>query len=160
MDVNEKIAQRRRELEAQRAVDAPKEAEIIQRAVQKNLVDADPMRSAGAVVPDLQKRIDDETQKALYQIAMRRLTTGEKVKTGLLAFFGAVYFFFGPWWIGLPLLIWAGVYFDRKVKAHRFQMKVDRESIRVARETFSPRAAEPSLDDGFKDAQKEFEQSN
>lgn len=170
MDINEKIAQRRRELEAQRVVDAPKEVEIVQRAVHRNLVDADPMVSAGSpeqVVPDLQKRIDEETQKALYQIAIRRLTTGEKVKTSLLAFFGSVYFFFGPWWIGFPLLIWSGVYFDRKVKAHRFQMKVDKESIRVARETFSSKEAEvtqPMPDaateiDGFKYAKKKLDES-
>lgn len=173
MDINEKIAQRRRELEAQRVIDAPIEKEIVQRAVQKNLekagfeaVHAHPVERKSRVIqaPDLHKKIEEETDKALDKIASARLTTGEKFKTGLLVVLGLASCF-GSLVIGVGFFFWAGWYFDKKVKAHRYQMKVDQESIRVARETFSTRDTDvtqpvPEVipqDDGLKYAKKQVD---
>ncbi|WP_157085126.1 hypothetical protein [Hydrogenophaga palleronii] len=132
MDINEKIAQRRREMEAQRIVDAPIEQAIIQREVQRNL---EAHGHKPTEQPEhLQRAIAAETEKALDALAVKQFTKGDWFEVGSLVVGGALVVF-AVWWIGLALMAWGIYLFNKKTRFYVHHMKVQAEKIRAAQET-------------------------
>lgn len=123
MDINDKIAQRRREIEAQKIVDAPIEQAIIQQEVQKNL-EAQGHPSGSAVPEHLTVRISEATERALNELAMKRFTVGQWLALGSLVGLGVVCLF-GPWLLSIGFFFWAWKYFKHKLAHYRFLMKHD-----------------------------------
>ncbi|MGQ2922598.1 MAG: hypothetical protein ACT6SF_13260 [Hydrogenophaga sp.] len=129
MDINDKIAQRRRELEAQRIVNAPIEKAIVERAVPKNLAE----RGHEQAPAHLQDKIDAATEKALEGLAVKSFTKGDWFEVLSLILGGAL-FVFAVWWLGLALMGWGIFLFNKKTKFYVHHMKVHAETVRAARE--------------------------
>lgn len=135
MDLNEKIAARRRELvvEQEKARQEVKEAraklatersEAIGVEVNKRLAEQ------GIELPNTQitpqgtidkKSIDDAVEKALDKAATARMTSGENAIMIILAILGFV-FLFVSWPIGVALIIWAVFYMNGKTKKYKEQI--------------------------------------
>lgn len=170
MDINERIAQRRRELEAQRVINAPIEEAIVQRAVQKNLdqlahhepaVSPSTLQAnvdANSLPASLRSRVDEETRKAVEKVAAKSLTKADWFDVGFFVI-GGIVFLPHAWWLGLALVGWGIYLFNKKVKFYAHCMMVQADSIRASREA---EAAQPLPDavnevDGLKDAKKKPE---
>lgn len=134
MDINDKIAQRRRELEAQRIVNAPIEKAIVERAVQKNLAELGHEQAAASEQgpAHLQDKIDAATEKALEGLAVKSFTKGDWFEVLSLILGGAL-FVFVVWWLGLALMGWGIFLFNKKTKFYVHHMKVHAETVRAAR---------------------------
>lgn len=129
MDINEKIAQRRREIEAQKIIDAPIEQAIIQQEVQKNL-EAQGHAPNSAAPEHLTEKISEATERALNELAMKRFTAGQWFALGSLVGLG-VLCLFGPWVLSVGFFFWAWKYFKSKLAHHRFLMRHDPAAVFV-----------------------------
>lgn len=132
MDLNEKLAARRREL----AVEAEKNEQVeealrreqairveMAKRVEKEAIDAEVARrlsekgiaaQPAAVIASTPPAIsasviDAEVEKAIDKAAAARMTSGQTAMVAILFLSGIVGFFFA-WWIGLGFIIWSVMY--------------------------------------------------
>lgn len=132
MDLNEKLAARRREL----AVEAEKNEQVeealrreqaikveMAKRVEKEAIDAEVARRlaergiAAQPTPVIAPTppaisasvIDAEVEKAIDKAAAARMTSGQNAMVAILFLSGIVGFFFA-WWIGLGFIIWSVMY--------------------------------------------------
>ena len=138
MDLNEKIAARRRELaiEEQAAINADKERareenertrkeserEIIEEIVRRS------ERGVGISAPSETSKVmtDSQYNSALTKGADDRMTTIENTLFVSLTILGIVSLFIA-WPIGVILIIWAGVYYNEKLKKYKAKIITEGE---------------------------------
>lgn len=135
MDLNEKIAARRRELvvEQEKARQAEKEvsaklaaerSEAIGVEVNKRLAEQGIELPSSLDTPKSKidkKSIDQEVEEVLNKAATDRMTSGENTLTGILAVAGIVFLFIA-WPVGIALIVWAGFYGNGKREKYKAQI--------------------------------------
>lgn len=135
MDLNEKIAARRRELvvEQEKARQAEKEvsaklaaerSEAIGVEVNKRLAEQGIELPNSLITPKGtidKKSIDEAVEKALDKAATARMTSGENAIILILAVLGFLFLFIS-WPVGVALIIWAVFYMNGKTKKYKEQI--------------------------------------
>jgi hypothetical protein len=146
MDLNEKLAARRKELavEAEKAKQAEQQAlaEEVTRRLAKQGIDL-PHREASPKAPELSKKaIDVEVEKELTKAASSRMTNQENGSFYFLSLL-AIGGFFLQWWLGLIFTVWAIVYHSKAVKRHKEEIIAEgKRNLESKHKTDSP-AYEP-----------------
>ncbi len=133
MDMNEKLAQRRKEREQEAAVVqaeiAAKETaktEFVKQEARKQLTDAGLQQ---VIDSDTEKEIQKEKAKMIEKMALSRWTSVENF-IGFLLFLFVVLSFFESWILGVLMLILSAVYFDRKNKKYKNQIEIEIKQIK------------------------------
>ena len=156
MDLNEKIAARRRELalvaekerrEAEKgeAVESAKLAALEEERRQKTAADDAIRRDAvraevtkrladvgikeQPVISSAPQSVDWEFDNALTDVAIQRIKAHQKVWFWSLIVFGLFSSFVFVWWWGLPFFIWAVVYRIRTVSRHKKKIVAEGKAI-------------------------------
>lgn len=137
MDLNDKIAARRRELASQaedavQAESAKQKVAAIEAAkinkIEKEAIDAEVAKRLAAMgieqltpVAPPTTLVDLEVEKALNKAAAARKTTGENVTFWTLMVLGFLGMF-AKWWLGLIFFVGALIYNSKKIAAHKEQL--------------------------------------
>lgn len=150
MDLNEKIAARRREkaIEAEKSMQievarkkqaaletakvAAAEQEIIANEVAKRLAEKGiqlPEVTKSSQSPSLatQKIIDAEVESQITKAASARMTAGENLKFVILLLLG-IGGFFVKWWVGLAFIIWSFSYITKATNRHKEEILAEGQS--------------------------------
>jgi hypothetical protein len=123
VDLNEKIAARRKELEIkakQKEEEQERQAKKIERQAFTNEI---ARRNENEDIPRVEVQSiaamsDKQFKKALEKAAIDRMTSAEKAIVALLFIFSLLGFFV-TWWLGLSAFIACGVYLNVKKMMHK-----------------------------------------
>lgn len=133
MDLNAKIEARRREkAEEARNIDKIEKEKKESQKLEIKKEAARRLESMGisvepAIKTELpEKDIEQEVQKALDKAASERMTGSETAKLAVLSVLGIAMLFMA-WPIGLALLIWAVVYYSKKIKRYKAEIIAEGE---------------------------------
>ena len=152
MDLNQKIAERRAELQRQEAAeDARKRQELLEQKEQQQAQERAIKKSAEKEAahkiqqinarlhgttekvsvesaPELDERVTQQTNKKvdahIRELASKRFTKRERWTAGVL-FFCSILGFFVTWWLGLGMLIWTGYYSTKVSNRHEADIRAD-----------------------------------
>ena len=116
MDINEKLAARRRELAIEAEERRQAEAVVINGEVAKRLAEKGIVLPVPKAIPAT--TIDIEVELVLNKAAGSRITDGETAAICIL-FVGGMLAFFVAWWLGVGLIIWAAVYAHQVTERHK-----------------------------------------
>ncbi|ABL01148.1 hypothetical protein [Pelobacter propionicus] len=129
MDLNEKIAARRRELAAED--EKTKQAEKAREAEQQRYVRNEAIKQLsenGIELPDYKgiplEKVDAEVEKLLDKAASDRMTSGENTTLIVLFVFGLLSFLI-TWWLGVFFIIGAFVYSSKTTNRYKEQIKAE-----------------------------------
>lgn len=140
MDLNEKLASRRRELniEAEKAKITEEKADEARAVHQKELaIEAEKAKKAEQDIIDAEvqnrlaelgltqlapavskSKVDIAVEKALSKAASDRMTKAENTKFIVLLVLG-IFFLFGAWPIGVGFIVWAIIYRSKIITRHK-----------------------------------------
>jgi hypothetical protein len=134
MDLNEKIAARRRELVVEQEKAKQEEIETTAKlaAERSEAIGVEVntrLAELGIELPNQQKShisidkksVDKEVENILNNAAYDRMTAGEKTFGVILLFAGFVFIFIA-WPVGIALILWAGFYGGRKRVKYKKQI--------------------------------------
>jgi hypothetical protein len=119
MELNEKLAARRRELaiEAEKAKQIERDAinaEVTKRLKQQGIAQAKP-----ADIP--KSTVDAEVEEVLNKAASARITSDENATFAVLLVLGLLTFFIS-WWLGAIFIVWAVMYISKKTARYKEQI--------------------------------------
>lgn len=133
MDLNEKLAQRRKEREQEAAIVQAEIAaqetakrDFIKQEAQKQLADAGIKQ---VIDLNTEKEIQKEKEKMIEKMAQSRWTSSENF-IGFLLFVFVIVAFFQSWVLGVFMIIIAAIYFDKKNKKYKKQIENEIEQIK------------------------------
>ena len=133
MDLNEKLAQRRKEREQEAAIVQAEIAaqetakrDFIKQEAQKQLADAGIQQ---VIDLNTEKEIQKEKEKMIEKMAQSRWTSSENF-IGFLLFVFVIVAFFQSWILGILMIIIAAIYFDQKNKKYKKQIENEIEQIK------------------------------
>lgn len=133
MDLNEKLAQRRKEREQEAAIVQAEIAaqetakrDFIKQEAQKQLADAGIQQ---VIDLNTEKEIQKEKDKMIEKMAQSRWTRSENF-IGFLLFVFVIVAFFQSWILGIFMIIIAAIYFDQKNKKYKKQIENEIEQIK------------------------------
>lgn len=133
MDLNEKLAQRRKEREQEAAIVQAEIAaqetakrDFIKQEAQKQLADAGIQQ---VIDLNTEKEIQKEKDKMIEKMAQSRWTSSENF-IGFLLFVFVIVAFFQSWILGIFMIIIAAIYFDQKNKKYKKQIENEIEQIK------------------------------
>lgn len=133
MDLNEKLAQRRKEREQEAAIVQAEIAaqetakrDFIKQEAQKQLADAGIQQ---VIDLNTEKEIQKEKEKMIEKMAQSRWTSSENF-IGFLLFVFVIVAFFQSWILGIFMIIIAAIYFDQKNKKYKKQIENEIEQIK------------------------------
>lgn len=133
MDLNEKLAQRRKEREQEAAIvqaeiaaQETAKSDFIKQEAQKQLADAGIQQ---VIDLNIEKEIQKEKEKMIEKMAQSRWTSSENF-IGFLLFVFVIVAFFQSWILGILMIIIAAIYFDQKNKKYKKQIENEIEQIK------------------------------
>lgn len=133
MDLNEKLAQRRKEREQESAVVQAEIAatetaktEFVKQEARKQLADAGLQQVNDS---DTEKEIQKEKEKIIEKMALSRWTSTENF-IGFLLFLFVILAFFKNLILGFLMLIVSVVYYDGKNKKYKKQIEIEIKQIK------------------------------
>lgn len=125
MDLNEKIAARRKEITAKAEAAEAKEKQAVDAEVKKRLQTLGIDQENTPVVAD-EIKVDEAVDEALKKAANARKTSGERTTETILLILG-VLGFFGAWWLGLLLIAAWYAYSEGVTESYKKQILAEGE---------------------------------
>lgn len=152
MDLNQKIAERRAELQRQETAEAARKRQEVleqmqQEEEQKNAIKESAEKEAAHKIQEIDARLHGTTEKVsveappvldqrvkqeaekkvdahIRELASKRFTKKERWTGGVL-FLGSILGFFVTWWFGLGMLIWTGYYAIKVSNRHETDIRAE-----------------------------------
>lgn len=125
MDINEKIAARRRELEREAELQREAEKETINNEVRRRLLEKGVDIQEQPEAP--KDPIDEEVDKALLKLARSKMTQTQNLMFGLM-FMAGILLFFYAWFLGLSLVVIALIY--KSMLCSKYKAKILEDGIK------------------------------